>query len=96
MARLREGGARRADAADGGGLSVLLFLGRGRRELVCGLVDGGRRSFDGRCDSGRLLEIGREGGGIMDRSICVFDFVGDRETCAVCPWVLGLRWTSFG
>ena len=44
--RGREGGVRRAEAAEGGGLRVLGFLGRGRRAV--GVVVGGMRREEGR------------------------------------------------
>ena len=96
VVRLRDGGPRRVDAADGGGLSVLPSLGRGRRALVWGLEDGGMRRVEGRRCSRGAFDVGREGGGIVDRSCCGVDLTGDRGPCAVCLWVFGLRWKSSG
>lgn len=96
VGRFRGGGARRVEAADGGGLSVLPVLGRGRSALVCGLEDGGMRRFEGRRCSRGAFAIGKDGGGMVNLSFCDVDLAYDRGLCAVSLWAFGLRWTLSG
>ena len=63
----RNGGPRRVDAADGGGLGLLLAFGRGRRAL--GRGGAGIRRFEGRCGDALRMALGSLGGGMAELGV---------------------------